>query len=476
MSKFIEGDSRFQTSFLPECIDDYISEDNPCRIIDAFVDRLDLQMLGFKVIPPKTGRPSYHPAMMLKLYIYGYLNQIQSSRRLERESERNIELLWLLGRLSPDFKTIADFRKNNTKSIVSVCREFVIVCRNLNLLTDHFVAIDGSKFKAVNNSDRNFTQNKLKKRIESIEKTIDKYLQQLENADIRQDGGLEKRVKKLNDRIETLYNEMDRLKLIEADLEARQETQISFTDPDSRSMTSSGKGTTTIGYNVQTAVDTHNHIIVAHEVNNLGSDRQMLKKMSMEAKKILKAEKLEVVADKGYYSGKEILECEENDVITYIPKCDTSNNHASGFFGRHDFIYIEEDDEYECPAGERLTFRNTREEAGKVIYTYYASECVECPLKPRCTTGKHRRVRRWESEYILDEVAARLESNPDLFKIRRQTVEHPFGTIKSWMGSTHFKMKTLDCVNAEMSLNVLAYNFKRVINIIGENKLREYFN
>ncbi|MCK4945136.1 MAG: IS1182 family transposase [Alphaproteobacteria bacterium] len=471
MKRFIEGEDRVQATLFPEQLDDYIAEENSVRVIDVFVDELDLSKMGFKTVPAETGRPSYHSATMLKLYIYGYLNRIQSSRRLERESQRNVELMWLLGRLAPDFKTIADFRKNNTRAICLVCREFVLLCRKLDLFSEAFVAIDGSKFKAVNNRDLNFTRAKLKYRLSLIDESIAKYLKQIDSAD-RQDTPVSKiKVERLENKIANLKEEIKRLNEIEVVLEATPDKQISLTDPDARSM--KARGTGIVGYNVQAAVDTRHHIIVAHEVTNIGNDRAQLFNMAKQAKMIIGRGELKVVADRGYYNGEEILACEQSGITSFLPKPQTSGNQAKGLFGKRDFIYKSELDAYECPGGQQAIYRFSSEDKGKVIRRYWSSACLNCSLKPKCTTGKYRRISRWEHESVLEAVDERLEQDVDMMKIRKSTVEHPFGTIKFWMGATHFQMKTLKKVRVEMSLHVLSYNLKRMMKIMGTVPLME---
>lgn len=469
MSGFIEGEARTQATLFPERLDDYIAEDNPVRVIDVFIDGLKLASMGFKTVPEITGRPAYHPATMLKLYIYGYLNRVLSTRRLEREAGRNVELMWLLGRLAPDFKTIADFRKDNTKAIRLINRDFVMVCRNLNLFTDAFVAIDGSKFKAVNNRDKNFTQAKLKRRLADIDESIDRYLTQIESVDRQESEASKGKTERLENKITKLKKEIERLNNIETQLLAAPDKQISLTDPDSRSMITRGAGM--VGYNVQTAVDVKNHLIVAHETTNIGNDRAQLANIATQAKEAIGTNNLTVVADRGYYNGTEIKACEDAGIKTYLPKCQTSNNQARGLFGKRDFIYNSKNDEYKCPAGERAIYRSTRHEAGKNIKRYWSSACVRCSIKSQCTTGKERRISRWEHEAVLDVVEARIDKEPERMAARRNTVEHPFGTIKLWMGYTHFQMRTLERVSAEMSLHVLSYNLKRVMNIMGVGAL-----
>jgi transposase len=467
MSGFIQGEARSQATLFPERIDDYITEDNPVRVIDVFVDELDLASLSFKTIAEVTGRPPYHPATLLKIYIYGYLNRVQSSRRLECEAQRNIELMWLTGRLAPDFKTIADFRRDNSKAIQKVCREFVLICRKLELFADAFVAIDGSKFKAVNNRDRNFTQAKMKRRLEQIDESIARYLSQIESADRQESELARQKSEQLEDKIITLKQEIERLKILEQDMLSSPDQQLSLTDPDARSMATSGRGSGMVGYNVQTAVDTKHHIIVTHEVTNVGHDRSALNSTAVSAKDVIGTDTLDVVADRGYYNGTEILDCEEAQITTYIPKVQTSGNLKKGMFSKRDFKWMAQDNEFECPAGERLIWRFSTEEHGKVINKYWSSNCPACAIKEQCTTSKYRRVSRWEHEDVLDRVQDRLDAEPERMRVRRETVEHPFGTIKSWMGSTHFQMRTLKHVSTEMSLHVLAYNMKRAMSILG---------
>ena len=477
MKRFIRGEDRNQATLFPQCFDETISADNPVRVVDAYIEALDLEELGFEVIPEATGRPGYHPATMLKIYLYGYLNQIQSSRRLERECQRNIEVMWLTGQLTPDFKTIADFRRDNGNAIRKVCARFVALCRELHLLDGNAVAIDGSKFKAVNHREKNFTKDRLARRMATIESTIERYLKELDCADREQEiTGVPvaaAKVARLTQGIETLKAKLDRLAAIEAQMRASDETQISLTDPDARAMTSQSHSAYTVGYNVQSAVDTKHHLIVAHEVTNAGIDRGHLQSMAVQARDALGAKTIEAFADRGYFKSEEIAACEEAGILTYVPRPLTSNARAEGRYDRRDFIYEANADIYVCPAGERLTYRMTTEESGKMLRRYWTSTCGTCPLKHHCTPSKQRRIARWEKEAVLDRVQERLDQRPDAMVLRRSTVEHPFGTIKAWMGATHFAMKTLAHVATEMALHVLAYNVKRVIAILGAPKLIE---
>ena len=469
MRRFVEGLDRGQGTLFPERLEDWIGEDNAVRVIDVFVEELDLAELGFGGVDPEaTGRPSYHPSVLLKLYIYGYLNRVQSSRRLEREAGRNVEVMWLTGRLVPDHKTIADFRKDNGSAIREVCAASSCCAAGWAFSTQASVAIDGSKFKAVNNRDRNFTRAKMERRMAQIEESVARYLQQLDSAD-RQGPSevLDTKTTRLKEKIAKLKEEMQRLHALEIRMLATPDQQISLTDPDARSMATSGRGSGVVGYNVQTAVDTKHHLIITHEVTNVGTDRSQLARVAKEAKATLETQSLDVVADRGYFSSEEILACAEAGITVTLPKPMTSNSKAEGRFGKQDFRYLAEEDVYICPAGERLTYHFTNEENGLVLRRYWTNACQSCAIKHDCTTGKQRRITRWEHEHVLEAVQRRLDQHPEKMRQRRETVEHPFGTIKARMGATHFLMKTLPRVAAEMALHVLAYNLTRVMNILG---------
>jgi transposase len=472
MKRFIEGQDRSQSTLLPESLEDYVADDNPVRVIEVFVDGLELGKLGFEGAAPKaTGRPAYHPATLLKIYIYGYLNRIQSSRRLERETQRNLELIWLSRRLTPDFKTIADFRKDNGPAIRRVCGEFVALCRNMNLFSEAIVAIDGSKFKAVNNRDKNFTDRKLAARMLQLEESVGHYLAELDRADREPTLVSEGRVSRIQEKIGQIKDQMQRLNQIGAQMQTAPDQQVSLTDPDARSMATSGRGTGIVGYNVQTAVDTKNHLIVTHEVTNLGHDRTQLSPMAQQANQAIGNAKLTVLADRGYFSSEEIRACELNGIEALVPKPLTSRSPKAGRFDKRDFIYIAKSDEYQCPAGERAIRRFTTIEHGLTIHKYWPSNCPGCKLKAQCTPGKERRITRWEHEDVIERMQMRLDRTPEASRLRRQTVEHTFGTLKAWMGATHFLTKTLPRVKTEMSLHVLAYNMKRMMQIFGAKNL-----
>jgi len=472
MKRFIEGESRQQVTLLPECLDDYIGEDNPVRIVDAFVEELDLFSIGFQGADPAcTGRPAYHPGVLLKLYIYGYLNRIQSSRRLEREAQRNVELMWLTGRLAPDFKTIADFRHHNGAGIRNVCKRFIGLCRQLKLFSQAIVAIDGSKFKAVNSRDRNFTPGKIEARQRQIEQSIQRYLDALETADRTQPAEVEAKTERLTDKIKTLREQMRQLDRTKEELQHEPDGQRSTTDPDARSMNSQAKGTGLVGYNVQAAVDAKHHLIVAHEVTNIGNDRAQLHKMAVAAREAMGTSKLQALADRGYFNGTELKACEDAGITTYVPKPMTSGARAEGRFDKSDFVYIAKRDQYRFPAGQYAIYRfTTVEKNGLNARLYWTSACPKCPIKDQCTPSDYRRVRRWEHEEVLERVQQRLDRKLDAMTLRRRTVEHVFGTLKHWMGTTHFLTKTLAHVGTEMSLQVLAYNLKRVMRILGMAK------
>ncbi|MCP4102350.1 MAG: IS1182 family transposase [Lentisphaerae bacterium] len=473
MSSHIQGQDRSQVTLFPEALDDFVSESNPIRVIDAFVDHLDLQDLGFnRITPASTGRPGYHPATLLKLYIYGYLNRIQSSRRLEREAHRNVELMWLIERLTPDFKTIADFRKDNGKGIKNVCRTFIDLCRKMNMFSDAIVAIDGSKFKAVNSKENNFTPQKLKFHIDRVEKHIENYLSQLDQSDAEDCESEDTTT--ITQKIAWMKQRLAELKEMEKAVAKHPDKQVSTTDPDSRLLKTKGM-TRSVCYNVQSAVDTKHHLIVAHEVTNK-QDRGQLCSMGEQAQVALGQDAVTVLADKGYYSGPDIKATQDAGMTPLVPKGDTSGSEKKGIFNRSRFKYDADKDVYICPANQVLPYRLTSLEHGMMQKRYWAHDptCRVCQLKPQCSNSKQsRRITRWEHQGQLDQMDNLMTSMPDSMLIRKQTVEHPFGTIKSWMGSTHFLTRRLKNVGTEMSLHILAYNLKRMISIMGHENLIE---
>jgi len=470
MSGFIKGTCRTQATLFPDRLDDYITEENTIRVIDVFIDSLDLSDLEFKMVPATTGRPAYHPSTMLKLFLYGYLNRIQSSRRLEREAGRNVELMWLLGRLAPDFKTIADFRKNNGKGIKNIGRAFIGLCRQLNVFNDAVVAIDGSKFKAVNGKDNNYTPKKLKFHIDRVERHIDGYLKQLDDAD----QGAEKHVDDtpITEKLVWLRARLEELNALAVEVDQHPDKQISTTDPDSRLLKTQGM-TRAVCYNVQSVVDTKHHLIVAHEVTNK-QDRGQLCHMAKQAQTALDQKSLTVIADKGYYSGQDIKDTQDAGMVALVPKGDTSASEKKGIFNRSRFKYDADRDAYICPANQVLPYRFTSLEKGLMLKRYWVSDpiCRACPMKSQCSNSKQpRKITRWEHQGQIDRMGDAMADMPESMLIRKQTVEHPFGTIKCWMGATHFLMRRFENVSTEMSLHVLAYNLRRMISVLGSDKL-----
>jgi transposase len=470
---FIKGTPRCDVLLFPEAIDDYVSDDNPVRFIEAFVDNLDLNELGFsRTQPAHTGRPAYDPADLLKLYIYGYINRLRSSRLLERECSRNLELLWLMRKLRPDFKTIADFRKDNAEPIKKVCREFTLLCKRLELFGGEFVAIDGSKFKAQNSKRRNFTREKLDKSIKEIDAKIQGYLDELDEADEQEAEVKPTTAEQLKEKIEQLRNRKDKYEQIDKQLTESGESQISLTDPDSRSM-KVGQGSD-VCYNVQTVVDSKHKLILEHEVTNDPTDHGQLSNMALRTKQTLGVSELEVVADKGYYDGAEVKKCEQAGITAYVAKQQTSANQKHGLYTKEEFTYNSARDCYECPAGKQLGYKYDTVELGRHIRYYSTNECRTCEMKGLCTRNKRgRRITRWIDEAILERMSQRVRANPQKMKKRKELAEHPFGTMKRGMNSGYFLMRGIKKVGAEMSLTVMAYNIKRVINILGVRKMIE---
>jgi transposase len=464
------GLDRSQTLLFPERLEDYIAAENAVRFLDAFVASLDLHTLGFaKARCAETGRPPYDPAALLKLYLYGYLHRVRSSRSLEAECHRNVELIWLLGKLAPDFKTIADFRKDNLQPLKAVARQFTLLCRKLELFGGELLAIDGSKFAAVNARDQNFNAGKLQDLIARADARLAEYLQQLDTADTAEPGQAVLTKNALAAKIAVLQERQDWHKELLAQLDAEQK-QISVTDPDARKLpTAHG---TVVGYNAQLAVDAKHKLIAAADVTNEVSDTQQLANVALAAKANLALQQAEVVADAGYYSAAEVSRCVEQNVTPYIPKADTSANTALGLYGKRQFKYDSVNDVYVCPAGSHLTYRFATYELGRELKYYRASGCQQCALKNRCTRNKaNRTITREENEHLMEAMAARMQAQPEKFKLRKTLAEHPFGTIKRWFGYTHFLLKGLMKVQCEWELTTLAYNLKRVLNLVNFEKL-----
>ncbi len=462
----ISGFERSQLLLLPEAVDDYVDGDNPVRFIDAFVDELDLAAAGFRRVEPKaTGRPGYAPGDLLKLYIYGYLNRVRSSRRLEMECQRNIEVIWLLRTLKPDFKTIADFRRDNRVAFRAVFRQFVLLCRRHDLFGRELLAVDGTRIKAVNNKDRNFTRNSLEKFIRAADERLDEYLRRLDEGDVAEAGTSGARTKNLAEKIEALRKKRGRYGELLAELEQSGESQISLTDPDSRAMAAHTK--VGVGYNIQVAVDAKNKMIVEQAVTNQVVDMGLLKETAEPARVLLDVENIDVVADRGYFKIEDIEACEKAGLTPYVPKPQRGSSVREGFFRKDEFRYDPARDAFICPAGQVLSSRyeSKLRDLKKVDYANRAA-CLVCPIRSRCTNG-FRKVSRLENEAVLDRMATRLKARPEILDRRRETVEHPFGSIKQWMNQGAFLMKGLENVRAEFSLTALVYNLRRALNILG---------
>ena len=463
----ISGTDRSQMLLLPERVEDYVGVDNPVRFIDAFVDGLDLQDAGFaRVEAEATGRPGYHPADLLKLYIYGYLNRVRSSRRLEVECNRNIEVIWLLRHLKPDFKTIADFRRDNRKAFKHVFREFVLLCRQLDLFGRELLAVDGTRIKAVNAKDRNFTKAGLTKTLKEADERLIRYLEQMDDGDkgdnvppLSGDHG------KLADKIAKLKIKQDHHKALLKEMNATGQRQISLSDPDSRYQ--SGKVKAGVSYNVQIAVDCKHKLIVEQAVCTQVGDLGLLAKTAEPARAILGVEEIDVVADRGYFKIEDIEACENAGLMAYVAKPQRGPAVREGFFAKDAFCYDANNDQYICPAGQRLSAMYQSKVRDNIKIDYCNRQaCRTCNLATKCTRS-FRRVSRLENEAVLDRMAARVKAHPDIMNERRNSVEHPFGSIKQWMGQGAFLMRRLENVRGEFSLTALAYNIRRALNLVG---------
>ena len=464
------GLDRSQTLLFPESLEDYVAPENPVRFLDAFVGSLDLAALGFaRAQCAGTGRPPYDPAVLLKLYLYGYLHRVRSSRLLEAECHRNVEVIWLLGKLAPDFKTIADFRKDNLSPLRAVARQFTVLCRKLELFGGELLAIDGSKFRAVNARDQNFNAARLQELLAHTDARLAEYLQALDTADVAEAGSTGGSKDQLEQKIAALREKRDWHAELLAQLDEEQK-QVSVTDPDTRRMPVAQGNV--VGYNAQLAVDAKHKLIAADDVTNDVTDVNQLASMALEAKANLELKHAEVVADTGYYNASEVGRCVEQNIQPWIPKADTSANTARGLYGKSRFQFDAKKDVYVCPAGAELTYRFSTEELGRELRYYRASGCQDCALKPHCTRNKaNRTITREANEHLMEAMAARMKAQPEKFKLRKQLAEHPFGTIKRHFGYTHFLLKGLAKVRTEWSLITLVYNLKRVLNLVRFGKL-----
>ena len=464
------GLDRTQTLLFPERLEDYVAADNPVRFLDAFVASLDLHVLQFaKAKCANTGRPPYDPAVLLKLYLYGYLHRVRSSRMLEAEAHRNVEVIWLLGKLTPDFKTIADFRKDNLKPLQGVARQFTLFCRKLELFGGELLAIDGSKFRAVNARDQNFSAAKLKELLAHTDARLAEYFQLLDQSDAGEVTTSPLTMAELQQKIAALQERRDWHAELLGQLDAEQK-QVSVTDPDTRRMPVAQGNV--VGYNAQVAVDAKHKLIAADDVTNEGNDYRQLADVALTAQANLEIKQAEVLADKGYYNASEVSRCVEHGLSPLIPKTDTSANTKLGLYGKSQFKYEPEPDQYRCPAGGTLTYRSSTYELGRELKYYRAKGCRDCALKKQCTRNQNNRtLTREANEHLMEQMAARLKAQPGKYALRKQLAEHPFGTIKRWFGYTHFTLKGLTKVRTEWSLITLAYNLKRVLNLVSMEKL-----
>jgi transposase len=468
--KHRSGLERSQTLLFPERLEGYVGPENPVRFLDAFVAGLELAQLGFtKAVCADTGRPPYAPAVLLKLYLYGYLHRLRSSRRLEAECQRNVELIWLTGKLTPDFKTSADFRRDNLKPLQAVARQFTLLCRQLDLFGGELLAIDGSKFRAVNGRDHNFNASKLQELLAHTDARLAEYFAALEAAEAAAPASDKLTREQLAQKIAALQEKRDWHEELLGRLDAAQK-QVSTTDPDTRRMpTAQGN---VVGYNAQLAVDAKHKLIAADDVTNEVTDISQLANIALEAKQNLELKRAEIVADAGYYNASEVSRCVAHGLTPHVPKVDTSANTQQGLYGKSQFHYDAAKDVYVCPAQQELTYRSSSFELGRELRYYRAPGCQQCALKARCTRNKAtRRISREANEHLMEQMAARMKAQPEKFNLRKQRAEHPFGTIKRAFGYDHFLLKGLAKVRTEWSLITLAYNFKRVVNLVSFQKL-----
>jgi transposase len=470
---YIEGEDRNQIILFPGSIDEYVSDNNSIRIIDEYIKQLDLGILGFKrAVNPSLGRPPYHPKDMLRLYLYGYLNRIRSSRRLEQEAIRNLEIIWLIRKLKPDFKTIADFRKDNKKALKKVFRDFTKLCDEWELFGKELIAIDGSKFRACNSKKNNYSTKKLERHLKYLDEKIENYIQELDHHDMAE-ASLEKPdVNTIKERIQQLRDRKEKYELYQRKLKQSGENEISTTDPDSRLM--ANHNNVEVSYNIQTTVDAKHKLIADFKVTQKPNDLGELDNMAIRAKKLFGNKTFEVLADKGYYQAKDLKKCAENGITVYITKQTYANGTKDQAFYSDQFKYDPTKNVYLCPAGKELHYYRARKKEGKIIgyeYRNYVA-CKKCEFKERCTKAKKgRTICRHADQDFLDRIDSQTKRNLKKYKLRQMIVEHPFGTIKRGWGAYFFLTKRKVSVSAEISLSFLAYNFKRAINILGTEEI-----
>jgi len=475
MSTHIRGSERSQVLMLPECVEDYVGVENPARVIEAFVEGLDLAKVGLQASPASTGRPSYDPRDLLKLYIYGYLHRIRSSRELERQTHRNLELIWLMRQLRPDHKTISEFRRRNLSCFKLVLRQFNVLCRELDLFGRELLAIDGTIFKAVNARSRNFTRESLKKMLSKIDEGIEQYLEQAQAADEREaqaDPAQGAKPSRLQEKLAWLQQHKAKYEELLERMKPSAATQLSLSDPESRLMKKSTMSGAVVGYNVQSAVDAKHHLIVELEATQAGNDYGQLTAIAVAAKEQLQVEHLEVVADKGYREIEDIERCQQAGISVFVPPV-RDRQRTQGLFGRDAFVYDSQKDVCRCPAGQELIRHEDNLDKGKVYQVYYhTAACEGCALRVQCTRGKYRKYKRQKGQEALEAAQARAQARPEVQGRRKGIVEHPFGTLKFWWGQGAFLLKSQEKVNAELQLSALAYNLRRALNVLGVKALR----
>ena len=472
--QFITGWDRQQGQLLPERVEEYVGADNAVRFVDVFVEALDLKAAGFvfpEVDSKGRGRPGYHPSSLLKLYLYGYLNQVRSSRRLEAECGRNLEVMWLLGKLKPDFKTIADFRQNNAKAFKAVVRQFTVLCRKLDLFAGQLLAVDGTKIKAQNAADQNWTTRKLEKQLAKLDERVQEYLQALDRSDHdeRPASANNLSAEALQEKIAQLRERQSQVQQQLQQMTQAGETERSMTDPDSRGMRSKGKHL--VGYNVQGVVDSKHHLLAVTEVTQEASDQGQLAGMVEKAKAELQIDQAEVVADAGYYKSEDIKACQDLGIEPHVPAANNSPSERRGLYGKADFQFEAQSNTYRCPAGGLLKYRRTTQDKGRKVFNYdNPKACAGCPLKRRCTQTSFRTVSRWEHEQRLERMAQKLAAAPDKMIARKSLIEHCWGTLH-WLLPGGFLVKGLQSVGAEVSLAQFSYNFKRALAVVGLDRL-----
>ena len=475
MSEHVEGLNRSQTALFPDTLEGYVDKENPVRFIDAFVDSLNLEKLGFKhSIPAEVGRPPYNPSDLLKLYVYGYLNQVRSSRKLERECHRNIEVMWLMKKLTPDFKTIADFRKDNVDCVKGVFKEFVKLCMGLDLYGAELIAVDGVKFKAVNSIDNNYNRENLAYRLKVIDERVSKYIREMEEEDRKEEKGESKHADLLEEKVKKLLKRKDKYSEILTKLKESNQNEVSLVDPDSRLM--KNRGVIEPCYNSHVAVDAKNHLIVDYNVTNSPNDSSQLSAIAKDAKETLGAKKLDAVGDKGFFNFMEIKKCVDNGITPYIPE---QSRYGVGWvkktgvptreFASDKFVYDKATDTFLCPAGQRLEFSYLDRAHEKRMRVYKSNACFACEFfLTKCTRYKRgRTVWRWEHAEVVEEMKARMEREPEKIAARKKIVEHPFGTMKRAFNQGYLLLKGLRKVSGEVGFTMLAYNMRRFLNILG---------